>query len=297
MLIFMSDSEFHFFEDVPGINYIAMNEYGQMDTTDSLGNEISIISASCFEDFVASLVQAPDSNKIILSPELITATGINFAELNLYKNEIEQRIFQILKISESLPSARIILGTPLWDSESPKPSNVVLLIQNGKIIQKTKKITNADLEEFETFDFIPDNESQNSVNTKTGILICSDLANAGAVRTFDFNNPKMKDLMGRMGKPWILQYSDMPKFIDPNWNTIFVPTIWGAGGNVKWADRSEPNEYYKDALITAVARVFKNFPNVQDIIVCDMNWPEDETCKGKVATKPLNYHFRRSSSE
>lgn len=81
------------------------------------------------------------------------------------------------------------------------------------------------------------------------------------------------------------------KIISHEVKTLLLSACWGIGATKDFIVGTEINDYYLHALRATALDVFRNYENVQEIIVVDRapNFGE----KGFTTTFPLNAHFKR----
>ncbi len=82
-------------------------------------NEIAGVSANSWEEYINLMQEiSRDYTGRVISPELMTASDISLDDLALSaaRKAIRQRVNDIVEISESIPYAEIILGTPEFSS-------------------------------------------------------------------------------------------------------------------------------------------------------------------------------------
>ena len=231
--------------------------------------EITGISANSWEEYWGLLDLVSTNDKYIVSPELVTCAGVNFANLAKNENLINERIDSVIELSKGFKDSYFLLGTPLFVNE--KPRNSVLVIKNGDVVGVTNKRYGATELENEFFEMIPEETPLLLPESQTPIVICSDLALA-SLRTEDeeiFEGVlRLSGRSGLIGK----QIQVLPQEA----KSVLVVACWATGG--RFVEEETKDDYYKNQLLGISSRIMLR-TSVSEVMVVDrvpVNLPEEQ---------------------
>lgn len=236
------------------------------------GVEIVSLSANTWErymDLLATKVAVTD--KVVVSPELITYAGGNFEELVDNKDVMEERITKVVDLSANYPETTFLLGTPLFVDES-KPRNSVILIKNGEILGATSKRSGATAEENRYFEMVAEEAPMVIPDTNTSLAICSDLAIAGFL--LEYEPSKVETVLRVAGKENLIG-KDV-RVVDSHSTSAVVISCWGVGAKFL-KEEKYVDEYYKNQLVASAWRLMRN-TKVKEVVVVDrvpLNMPAE----------------------
>ncbi len=225
------------------------------------GAEITGVSGNTWEEYFDLLKQVSPTETYVVSPELITYAGMDFAEMNEKADLINQRIESMVDYSNSFPETTFVLGTPLFVDIS-KPRNSALLIKNGEIIGVTNKRSGATVEENKYFELMAEEPPLLLPGTKTALLICADLPTASLYANCD-NSLLLETL--RLSKREHL-IGKKVELLPSSATSLVVIACWGVGG--QWVQPGKEDFYYGMQLRNIAWRVMRE-TNVKEVVVVD----------------------------
>lgn len=244
------------------------------------GVEIVGVSANSWEVYWENLRQISPADKYVASPELITCAGMSFESLVNSKDLINQRIDNVVDLSNNFSNSYFLLGTPLFVNE--KPRNSVLVIKSGEIVGITNKRHGATDEENSFFEMIPEEAPLFLPEANVGVVICSDFGLASLYAGCD---PETIDEVLRISSRNNLigkSVSILPEGV----KSLLLVSCWGVGS--RYVEAGEQDQYYKNQLMSIAWRVMRN-SEVRELIVVDrvpMNLSEEQM--RLTPTKPYN---------
>lgn len=226
------------------------------------GEMVTGISANRWEDFESSLLsEVTVAERLIVSPELITVAGMDFGNLESEKGLIEERVGRVVCFSKDRPGATFVLGTPLFVNES-RPQNSVLLIKDGEIIGVTNKRSGATLEENKCFDMIPEESPLLLPDSKTCVVICSDLPLASMYSAS--NLVDLDEILRLSGKENLIGKSI--KIIHEKAETVLLVACWSVGG--RFVEEGKTDQYYRMQLTNIAWRLMRE-TKIKEVVVVD----------------------------
>lgn len=250
---------------------------------------LTAVSAGNWTDFTERLEGILPIDRLIVSPELITCTEIESANVSESRELIESRIEQMKKFSINFPEATIVLGTAIFGDEE-KPKNGALFIKNGEIVGETTKKSTATEWENDNFSHDLDEKAVLIPGTSLGLLLCSDLSFFSIFskgihfpEAF-FKKLKQEDFIGKN-----------PEFIHSEAKGIIVSSCWGIGGNKMWQDvvGESTDSYYASQLRAVTKNIMMLNKEIDEIAVVDRVPDVGSDYEGIVSSKPINAFFGR----
>lgn len=224
--------------------------------------EIAGVSANSWDQFVELLLTVSVTDKLVVSPELITCSDIAFEECLNARELIEFRLLELVKYSTNRPETTYVIGTPLFSEGDSKPTNSAILIKNGKVLGRTNKRGGATESEKATFGFVAEEPPFLIPGTKTALLICSDLATATIY--FNKDSVMLKRMLELSGRELLIGRE--VNTISPEATSLLVLACWGVGGNFVVSGRED--EYYRFQLRNISWSLMRN-SNIKEVVVVD----------------------------
>lgn len=203
------------------------------------GVQIAGVSGGSWEEFRELLSKVSPTEKLVVSPELITDTNGSDEEIVMRREKIESRVAEMIDFSSSRPVTTFLLGTPLFVNPR-KPRNSLLFIKNGEIVGCVNKRCGATREENECFEMVSEERPFLIPGTNTAVLICADLAlaafYAGKI------DKETRDRCLELGGKKHLVGREV-SFLPETATSLVVVSCWGVGG--QWMVEGKEDEYYK----------------------------------------------------
>lgn len=248
------------------------------------GTEITGVSANTWSEFEKLLELTSPTDKIVVSPELITYTHGSFDELAIHAEEITARIEHIIDFSGNRPTTVFVVGTPLFVNPE-KPRNSALLIKNGEIIGATNKRSGATADEVNCFELMPEEPPLLIPGTNTALLICADLPIAmlfsGNVQN---GTDEMKRILELANKSYLFGKTITPLAEDAT--SALVMSCWGVGGN--FVQEGNADEYYRFQLRNICWRLMRD-TKINEVVMIDRTPIEvSSIISGLTPDKPYN---------
>jgi hypothetical protein len=241
------------------------------------GPEVVGVSGNTWEEYVGLLYEVSPGDKYVVSPELITCTGMDFEDMIGNIDLINQRIESVIDFSNNFSETIFVLGTPLFVDEN-RPRNSVLLIKNGEIIGVTNKRSGATVAENRYFDLIAEESPFLLPGTQTALLICADLPTATLYTNPNNENILLESL--RLSKREHL-IGKKVELLPSSATSLVVVACWGVGG--QWAEPGKEDFYYGMQLRNIAWRIMRE-TNIKEVVVVDRSQNN--------LIKPFNSHFR-----
>lgn len=251
------------------------------------------ISSSTWGDFISQLEGLESPGDYIVSPELITVSGVSWDSERQLATLAKERIAQAMEASRRFPPQTLLLGTPLVLPHTKSLTNSVIAIRNGVIVGRTDKRTMADPDERIFFKPNAEVSPFTLSGTDIGVLICSDFVYARLFGEGSFQTPNkwMAGQIRAYGQVHLLG-KDV-QMISPDMRRLIVISCWGVGSNNFSDKRTQDsiNEDYLLALRNSAAYVMRIYPQIEEIVMIDRT---ATGAQGDVSTVPFNVRFVRS---
>jgi len=245
--------------------FIERREYGVHRWQLTSGEMVTGLSAPDWRVFKKELRQINKEDRIVVSPEMITLTGVTLDQVPDHRELIEGRVGEMVEFSRDFPETTFLLGTA--DLGGRKPRNSVLYIKNSQRIGEVNKRHGATELEHEVFD-LPKNEGSSLIpETNIGVLICADYVHT---------------IMG-----------SKPLQVDGQAETILLPSCWGWGGKIQGIEAMGADKYYYLNLKSISNRFIRAYPKVNEVVVVDRVVEVDEEMKDLVPSAPFNVMVKR----
>ncbi len=245
--------------------------YSLLDGTDIVG-----LSGNTWEEYLVLLGQVSPTDKFVVSPELITYAGKDFENLSSDREEIGQRIAQVIDFSLGYSETTFVLGTPLFLDQG-RPRNSAVLIRNGKIIGETNKRSGATVEESKYFELVAEEPPRLLPGTQTALLICADLPTASLYANCSerllLESLRLSNRKHLIGKKVELLPSSA--------TSLLVIACWGVGG--QWVEPGKEDYYYGMQLRNIAWNLMRG-TKIKEVVVVDRS-PND-------TVKPFNSRVR-----
>lgn len=115
--------------------------YGVRQIATPSGELITSVSQPDWPTLVQSLggLARQGAGKLITTPELITSTDIDLADLSQHQPRVEDRIAEAKELTRDLPESTLLLGSVAFDPTVEKPRNAVLFLRDGEEVGRTYK--------------------------------------------------------------------------------------------------------------------------------------------------------------
>lgn len=250
------------------------------------GERVALLSAQSWHELVAQLSVLNRSVSVVVTPELITLTGLPRVDsVALHQKEIEHRVSRIVEWSKLNPAIKVLLGTPLFAEGFEKPFNGVLFIHNGIISGESRKRAGVNQAEMALFSFSADEPAALVPETLLSVLICADLSNFVLFQEEQDIRDRIFELLGRTSLIGVEEVH----MIHPQAEHLVVLACWGSGGNaqlLKDSTQAEIDEYYWWALVRMAHVALKICPTLVSVLVCDR--APEWGAVGPVSSQPLN---------
>ncbi len=233
------------------------------------GMPVTVLSAPTWEAYANMLVDLPDTQGYIVSPELMTSPVPLDQAANM-PAQIAMRAEVVRELSRNHPYARLLLGTARFTEASKKPFNGVAAYMHGQEIGWQGKQFGV-LGEWEYFE--PARSQTRAFDIAThGLLICAELMRAGA--------------RGQRNSPSKGYAERAAESIPPSVRSLVVVSCWGVPSEPLGPVPDSPEERYKQALERSAEAIFSNYL-IDEIIVAD------RAIVGH-GVEPFNAHFKRA---
>jgi hypothetical protein len=194
-----------------------------------------------------------------ISPELMTTAGIDLREIPDQRDMVDARLAELQKLSTSMPTAELVVGTPEYQPDGIY--NSLVIIQNGtrRILERKRTIFSS----AEQGTFTASNTLQQRC-TRTLSAVCADLVGYG------------------------MQYPQYPK-LPQDTRAIHASCCWATPLEEGALYAAAPDEErYPSTMTRALGRLFARYPQLQQVIVVDRTPPS-------TAIPPLNCVAQRST--
>ena len=204
----------------------------------------------------------PTHRLVFVSPELMTTAGVDLPEIPNQRDMVNGRLTELEKLSTSMPTAELVVGTPEYHPDGIY--NSLVIIQNGtrRILERKRTIFSS----AERGTFTASNTLRQQC-TRTLSAVCADLVGYG------------------MQYPQYPQYPKLPQ----DTRAIHASCCWATPLEEGARYAAAPDEErYPSTMTRALGRLFARYPQLQQVIVVDRTPPS-------TAIPPLNCVAQRST--
>ena len=224
------------------------------------GTPTAGVSANTWPEYMSLIRQAAVNNPThryrFVSPELMTTAGVDLPEIPNQRDMVDARLAELQKLSTSMPTAELVVGTPEYHPDGIY--NSLVIIQNGRrrILERKRTIFSS----AEQGTFTASNTLQQRC-TRTLSAVCADLVGYG------------------------VQYPELPQ----DTRAIHASCCWATPLEEGARYAAAPDEErYTSAMTHTLGRLFARYPQLQQVIVVDRTPPS-------TAIPPLNCVARRNT--
>ena len=221
------------------------------------------VSANTWREYINLIRRAAANNPThryrFVSPELMTTADIDLREIPNQREAVNGRLTELEKLSTSMPTAELVVGTPEYQPDGIY--NSLVIIQNGihRVLERKRTIFSS----AERGTFTASNTLQQQC-TRTLSAVCADLVGYG------------------------MQYPQYPK-LPQDTRAIHASCCWATPLEEGAHDAAAPDEKrYTSTMTRALGRLFARYPQLQQVIVVDRTPPS-------TAIPPLNCVARRKT--
>lgn len=225
------------------------------------------VSANTWSEYMDLIRQAaaqaaadhPTHRLVFVSPELMTTAGVDLPEIPNQRDMVNGRLTELEKLSTSMPTAELVVGTPEYHPDGIY--NSLVIIQNGtrRILERKRTIFSS----AERGTFTASNTLRQQC-TRTLSAVCADLVGYG------------------------MQYPQYPK-LPQDTRAIHASCCWATPLEEGARYAAAPDEErYPSTMTRALGRLFARYPQLQQVIVVDRTPPS-------TAIPPLNCVAQRST--
>ena len=234
------------------------------------GTRVVGVSSSNWKEFYKLLEEVSPTERLVVSPELVTVAGRDLKDVIQMRAEIESRVMNVLDFSCSRPETMFLLGTPLFVNPE-RPRNSALCIKNGEIVDSINKRCGVTREENECFEMVPEERPFVVPGTNTAVLICADFSLATL-----YSSQTGADLdrcLELGGKSQLI--GQRVRFLPEFATSLLVIACWGVGG--QWIVVGREDEYYEMQLRNIAWRLMNN-TDINEIVMVDRVPGVEKTC-------------------
>lgn len=215
------------------------------------------VSANTWHEYMSLIRQAAADNPAhrFVSPELMTTADMDLPEIPNQRDMVDARLTELEKLSTSMPTAELVVGTPEYQPHSIY--NSLVIIKNGirRILERKRTIFSS----AERGTFTASNTLQQRC-TRTLSAVCADLVGYG------------------------VQYPELPQ----DTRTIHASCCWATPLEEGARYAAAPDEErYTSAMTHTLGHLFTHYPQLQQIMVVDRT-------PSSTAIPPLNCVARRN---
>ena len=219
------------------------------------------VSANTWREYMSLIRQAAADHPAdrFISPELMTTADIDLLEIPNQRDMVDARLAELQKLSTSMPTAELVVGTPEYHPDGIY--NSLVIIQNGtrRILERKRTIFSS----AERGTFTASNTLQQRY-TRTLSAVCADLVGYG------------------MQSP---QYLKLPQ----DTRAIHASCCWATPLEEGARYATAPDkERYPSTMTRALGRLFERYRQLQQVIVVDRTPPS-------TTIPPLNCVARRNT--
>ena len=216
------------------------------------------VSANTWHEYMSLIRQAAADNPAhrFVSPELMTTADMDLPEIPNQRDMVDARLTELEKLSTSMPTAELVVGTPEYQPHSIY--NSLVIIKNGirRILERKRTIFSS----AERGTFNASNTLQQRC-TRTLSAVCADLVGYG------------------------VQYPKLPQ----DTRAIHASCCWATPLEEGARYAAAPDEErYTNAMTHTLGHLFTHYPQLQQIMVVDRTPPS-------TAIPPLNCVARRNT--
>jgi len=204
-------------------------------------------------------VNNPTHRYRFVSPELMTTAGVDLPEIPNQRDMVDARLAELQKLSTSMPTAELVVGTPEYHPDGIY--NSLVIIQNGRrrILERKRTIFSS----AEQGTFTASNTLQQRY-TRTLSAVCADLVGYG------------------------MQYPQYPK-LPQDTRAIHASCCWATPLEEGAHYAAAPDKKrYTGAMTHTLGHLFTHYPQLQQVIVVDRT-------PSSTAIPPLNCVARRKT--
>ncbi len=219
------------------------------------------VSANTWREYMSLIRQAAADHPAdrFISPELMTTADIDLLEIPNQRDMVDARLAELQKLSTSMPTAELVVGTPEYHPDGIY--NSLVIIQNGtrRILERKRTIFSS----AERGTFTASNTLQQRY-TRTLSAVCADLVGYG------------------------MQYPQYPK-LPQDTRAIHASCCWATPLEEGARYATAPDkERYPSTMTRALGRLFERYRQLQQVIVVDRTPPS-------TTIPPLNCVARRKT--
>ena len=221
------------------------------------------VSANTWREYMSLIRQAAVDNPThryrFVSPELMTTADIDLLEIPNQRDMVDARLAKLQKLSTSMPTAELVIGTPEYHPDGIY--NSLVIIKNGtrRILERKRTIFSS----AERGTFTASNTLQQRY-TRTLSAVCADLVGYG------------------------MQYPQYPK-LPQDTRAIHASCCWATPLEEGARYAAAPDEErYTSAMTHTLDYLFTHYPQLQQVIVVDRTPPS-------TTIPPLNCVVRRNT--
>lgn len=224
------------------------------------------VSANTWPEYMSLIRQAAVDNPThryrLVSPELMTTAGMELAEIPIPDQHaaVNGRLTELEKLSTSMPTAELVVGTPEYHPDGIY--NSLVIIKNGtrRILERKRTIFSSSAEQ--------------------GIFTASNTLQQRCTRTL---SAMCADLVG-----YGMQYPQYPK-LPQDTRAIHASCCWATPLEEGARYAAAPDEErYTSAMTHTLGHLFTHYPQLQQIMVVDR-------IPSSTAIPPLNCVARRKT--
>ena len=224
------------------------------------------VSANTWREYINLIRQAaadhPTHRLVLVSPELMTTADMELAEIPIpdQRDVVDARLDELEKLSTSMPTAELVVGTPEYHPD--EIYNSLVIIKNGirRVLERKRTIFSSSAERGI---FTASNTLQQRC-TRTLSAVCADLVGYG------------------------MQYPQYPK-LPQDTRAIHASCCWATPLEEGARYAAAPDEKrYTSTMTRALGRLFARYPQLQQVIVVDRTPPS-------TTIPPLNCVARRNT--
>ena len=224
------------------------------------GTPTAGVSANTWREYINLIRQAAADHPAhrLISPELMTTVGMELAEIPIPDQHaaVNGRLTELEKLSTSMPTAELVVGTPEYHPDGIY--NSLVIIQNGtrRILERKRTIFSS----AEQGTFTASNTLQQQC-TRTLSAVCADLVGYG------------------------VQYPKLPQ----DTRAIHASCCWATPLEEGARYAAAPDEKrYTSTMTRTLDHLFAHYPQLQQVIVVDRT-------PSSTAIPPLNCVARRKT--
>lgn len=226
------------------------------------GTPTAGVSANTWHEYMSLIRQAAADHPAhrFISPELMTTAGVDLPEIPNQRDMVDARLDELEKLSTSMPTAELVVGTPEYQPHSIY--NSLVIIKNGirRVLERKRTIFSSSAERGT---FTASNTLRQQC-TRTLSAVCADLVGYG------------------------MQYPQYPK-LPQDTRVIHASCCWATPLEEGARYAAAPDEErYTSAITRTLGRLFERYRQLQQVIVVDRTPPS-------TAIPPLNCVAQRNT--